>query len=68
MVAECEMMSGQQYFSSGWTHLTQLGCHGEVLAAVHIQLFEYTGEIMFETFNVPRLYIAVNFVLALATG
>ncbi|XVF17808.1 hypothetical protein REPUB_Repub10bG0156300 [Reevesia pubescens] len=27
---------------------------------------EYTGEIMFETFNVPGLYIAVNYVLALA--
>lgn len=29
---------------------------------------EYTGEIMFETFNVPGLYIAVNSVLALAAG
>ncbi|MBA0779734.1 hypothetical protein Gotri_003948 [Gossypium trilobum] len=26
------------------------------------------GEIMFETFNVPGLYIAVNYVLALAVG
>ncbi|KAK5776641.1 hypothetical protein PVK06_044601 [Gossypium arboreum] len=29
---------------------------------------EYMGEIMFETFNVPGLYIAVNSVLALAAG
>ncbi|KAM7487228.1 hypothetical protein LguiB_024712 [Lonicera macranthoides] len=29
---------------------------------------EYTGEIMFETFNVPGLYIAVQPVLALAAG
>lgn len=29
---------------------------------------EYTGEIMFETFNVPGLYIAVQAVLALAAG
>lgn len=29
---------------------------------------EYTGEILFETFNVPGLYIAVNSVLALAAG
>ena len=29
---------------------------------------EYTGEIMFETFNVPGLYIGVNSVLALAAG
>ncbi|RVW40828.1 Actin-related protein 3 [Vitis vinifera] len=29
---------------------------------------EYTGEIMFETFNVPGLYIAVQPVLALVTG
>ncbi|XP_010528072.2 PREDICTED: actin-related protein 3 isoform X2 [Tarenaya hassleriana] len=29
---------------------------------------EYTGEIMFETFNVPGLYIAVNSVPALAAG
>ncbi|KVH95686.1 actin-related protein 3-like [Cynara cardunculus var. scolymus] len=29
---------------------------------------EYTGEIMFETFNVPGLYIAVKSVLALAAG
>ncbi|KAG8641690.1 actin-related protein 3 isoform X2 [Manihot esculenta] len=29
---------------------------------------ECTGEIMFETFNVPGLYIAVNSVLALAAG
>ncbi|CAI0627174.1 unnamed protein product [Linum tenue] len=29
---------------------------------------EYAGEIMFETFNVPGLYIAVNSVLALAAG
>lgn len=29
---------------------------------------EYTGEIMFETFNIPGLYIAVQPVLALAAG
>lgn len=29
---------------------------------------EYTAEIMFETFNVPGLYIAVQAVLALAAG
>lgn len=29
---------------------------------------EYTGEIMFETFNVPGLYIGVQPVLALAAG
>ena len=29
---------------------------------------EYTGEIMFETFNVPGLYIAVQPILALAAG
>ncbi|KAK8636735.1 hypothetical protein V6N13_124473 [Hibiscus sabdariffa] len=29
---------------------------------------EYMGEVMFETFNVPGLYIAVNSVLALAAG
>ncbi|KAK8370423.1 hypothetical protein V6Z12_A01G177100 [Gossypium hirsutum] len=29
---------------------------------------EYMGEIMFETFNIPGLYIAVNSVLALAAG
>ncbi|OAY65340.1 actin-related protein 3-like [Ananas comosus] len=29
---------------------------------------EYTGEIMFETFNVPGLYIAVQSVLALSAG
>ncbi|MCD7450012.1 Arp2/3 complex subunit, actin nucleation center [Datura stramonium] len=29
---------------------------------------EYSGEIMFETFNVPGLYIAVQPVLALAAG
>ena len=29
---------------------------------------EYTGEIMFETFNVPGLYIVVQPVLALVTG
>lgn len=29
---------------------------------------EYTGEIMFETFNVPGLYIAVQAVLAIAAG
>ncbi|XP_075495075.1 actin-related protein 3-like [Primulina tabacum] len=29
---------------------------------------EYTGEIMFETFNVPGLYIAVQPLLALAAG
>ncbi|CAI9775345.1 unnamed protein product [Fraxinus pennsylvanica] len=29
---------------------------------------EYTGEILFETFNVPGLYIAVQPVLALAAG
>uniref|UniRef100_A0A804UFL9 DNA-directed RNA polymerase n=1 Tax=Zea mays TaxID=4577 RepID=A0A804UFL9_MAIZE len=29
---------------------------------------EYTGEIMFKTFNVPSLYIAVQPVLALAAG
>ncbi|KAE8687956.1 Actin-related protein 3 [Hibiscus syriacus] len=29
---------------------------------------EYMGEIMFETFNVPGLYIGVNSVLALAAG
>ncbi|CAN4112890.1 unnamed protein product [Withania somnifera] len=29
---------------------------------------EYTGEIMFETFNVPGLYLAVQPVLALAAG
>ncbi|KAK4373167.1 hypothetical protein RND71_008551 [Anisodus tanguticus] len=29
---------------------------------------EYTGEIMFESFNVPGLYIAVQPVLALAAG
>ncbi|KAL8468841.1 hypothetical protein ACS0TY_031879 [Phlomoides rotata] len=30
--------------------------------------WEYTGEIMFETFNVPGLYIGVHLVLALAAG
>ena len=29
---------------------------------------EYTAEIMFETFNVPGLYIAVQAVLALAAS
>ena len=29
---------------------------------------EYMGEIMFETFNVPGLYIATQAVLALAAG
>lgn len=29
---------------------------------------EYTGEIMFETFNVPGLYIAIQSVLALSAG
>lgn len=29
---------------------------------------EYAGEIMFETFNIPGLYIAVQPVLALAAG
>ena len=29
---------------------------------------EYTGEITFETFNVPGLYIAVQPVLVLAAG
>ena len=29
---------------------------------------EYTAEIMFETFNVPGLYIAVQAVLALASS
>ncbi|NP_001170315.1 Actin-related protein 3-like [Zea mays] len=32
------------------------------------EIREYTGEIMFETFNVPGLYIAVQPVLALAAG
>ena len=29
---------------------------------------EYTGEIMFEIFNVPGLYIAVQAVLSIAAG
>ena len=29
---------------------------------------EYTGEIMFEIFNVPGLYIVVQAVLAIAAG
>jgi actin-related protein 3 len=29
---------------------------------------EYTGEIMFEIFNVPGLYIAVQVVLAIAAA
>ncbi|RDX72311.1 Actin-related protein 3, partial [Mucuna pruriens] len=33
-----------------------------------LESHEYTREIMFDIFNVPRLYIAVNFVLALVAS
>ncbi|KAL6318807.1 hypothetical protein AAG906_001280 [Vitis piasezkii] len=36
--------------------------------STHLESREYTGEIIFETFNVPGLYIAVQPVLALVTG
>jgi actin-related protein 3 len=41
--------------------------HTYILTYIHI-VREYTAEVMFETFNVPGLYIAVQAILALAAS